>query len=270
MTADKQTMWLRLTLFMIAMFLIVLMSPVVVNLFQDNEEVLALAATLVFFLTFVLMYTVTWFFVRWDGGESIEELGVKIDDRFSPHLMIGATAGTIGAILVVTIAFFFGGQLRPIDQITADLIVNEIIITAPTAFFEELVHRGYILTRLENLAGKPFAIVFSSLFFSLLHFSWWPRTAFDLPLIAIFTFNMFLGGVVLSLSYYLSGRRLWVPISFHFMWNMIAYIMFPPFPREAVTQPGVFQIEWGITTIVGFLFGLSILWSLLASEKKRD
>jgi len=270
MTVDRQTRWLRLVLFMIAMLLIVLMSPIVVILFQDNEEILALAATLVFLLTFVLMYTVTWFFVRWDGGESIEELGVRIDDRFGSHIIIGSISGTIGAILVVAIAFFFGGQLRPFDQITADLIMNEIIITAPTAFFEELAHRGYILTRLENLAGKPTAIIFSSLFFSLLHFSWWPRTGFDLPLIIIFTFNMFLGGVVLSISYYLSGRRLWVPIAFHFMWNMIAYIMFPPFPREAVTQPGVFQIEWGITTVMGFLFGLSVLWSLLASEKKRN
>ncbi|MFX1559967.1 MAG: lysostaphin resistance A-like protein [Promethearchaeota archaeon] len=268
MTDVQLSPWLRLILFMIANLLIVLMAPVSYSLFTG--ELLALVATAVFFLTFILMYVVTWVFVRLDGGRSVEELGVTVDQRFGSHITIGAIAGTISAVLVVAIAYFFGGQLRPLDQITGDLIVNEIIITAPTAFFEELVHRGYILSRMEGLAGKRVAIFFSSLFFSLLHFTWWAEPGFPMHLAILFTFNMFLGGVVLSFSYYWSGRRLWVPIAFHFMWNMIAYLVFPTFPREAVIQPEIFQIEWGITTIAGFLLGLSILWSLLATVKNKE
>ncbi len=274
MTEDQRTRWLRLILFMITMLLITLMAPVVSILFTG--DLLALAATLVFFGTFGLMYAVTWAFVRWDGGDSIAELGVDIDDHFGPHISIGAVAGALGAILVVALAFFFGGQLRPFDQITVDLIVNEIIITAPTAFFEELTHRGYILTRMEDLTGRRTAIFLSSIFFSFLHFSWWSRVydnpLYDNPLqlIVLFSFNMFLGGLILSLSYYWSGRKLWVPIAFHFMWNMIAYIMFPSFPRDTVIQPEIYQMEWGITTIIGFLFGLSFLWGLLATEKNRE
>jgi membrane protease YdiL (CAAX protease family) len=267
MTDTIQTNWLRLILFMLVMLLIVLMAPVAYTLFTG--DLLALVATLVFFMTFVLMYIVTWAFVRWDGGNSVEELGVSIDKRFVPHISIGAIAGALAASLVVVVAFFFGGQLRPSDQITANLIVNEIIITAPTAFFEELTHRGYILTRMEDLAGRRFAILFGSLFFSLLHFSWWAAPGFPIHLAILFTLNMFIGGVVLSLSYYWSGRRLWVPIAFHFMWNMIAYILFPTDPLT-VLQPEIFQIEWGIISIIGFLFGLSILWSLLASEKNKE
>lgn len=268
MTDDQQTRWLRLILFMIAIFLIVLMAPVAYMLFTG--ELLAIVATLVFYGTFIFMFTVTWAFVRWEGGDSIVELGVDVDERFGPHIIIGAIAGALAATLVVAIAFFYGGQLRPFDQITVDLLINEIIITAPTAFFEELTHRGYILTRMEDLAGRRTAILLSSIFFSFLHFSWWAQTGFTLHLIIIFSFNMFLGGVILSLSYYWSGRRLWVPIAFHFMWNMIAYILFPTFPRETVIQPEIFQMEWGVTTIIGFLFGLSILWSLLASEKNKE
>lgn len=267
MTNSSHDQWLRLLLYMLAVFFIVLMSPLVGILFTG--ELFELVATLVFFLTFILMYAVTLIFVRKDGGESISELGVEIDNRFVPQFSIGAIAGSIGAILVVAIAYFFGGQLRPFNEITADLIVNEIIITAPIAFFEELVYRGYILTRLEGLTGRGSAIILSSLFFSLLHFSWWPIAGFNVLLISLFTFNIFLGGVVLSLSYYWSGRRLWVPIGFHFMWNFIAYIIFPSFPREAVLQPEIFQIEWGLTTIIGFLLALSILWGLLASEKNK-
>ncbi|MHA1963041.1 MAG: CPBP family intramembrane glutamic endopeptidase [Candidatus Thorarchaeota archaeon] len=254
MTNDQQTQWLRLILFMFVMFLIVLVQSV---------------AALVVFLGFILIYTITWAFVRWEGGESIAELGLDVDNRFGPHISIGAIAGALAVALVAAIAFFFGGQLRPFNEITGDLIINVILNAALFSFFEELSHRGYILTRMENLAGRRVAIIFSSMFFSLLHFSWWAPAGFNIPLIALFTFNMFLGGVVLSLSYYWSGRRLWVPITFHFMWNIIAYIMFPSFPTEAVVQPEIFQIEWGVTTIVGFLFGLSILWSFLSSEKKK-
>ncbi|MFW9805339.1 MAG: lysostaphin resistance A-like protein [Candidatus Thorarchaeota archaeon] len=267
MKNNSRDEWLRLFLYMLAIFFIVLMSPLIGILFTG--DLFELIATLVFFLTFILMYGVTLIFVRKDGGESVAELGVEIDNRFVPHMSIGAIAGSLGAILVVAIAYFFGGQLRPFNDITTDLIVNEIIITAPIAFFEELVYRGYILSRMEHLTSRGTAIIFSSLFFSLLHFSWWAPAGFNVPLIALFTFNIFLGGVVLSLGYYWSGRKLWVPISFHFMWNFIAYILFPSFPREVVMQPEIFQIEWGLTTIIGFLFALSILWSLLSSEKKK-
>lgn len=251
MTINRQTSWIRLILFMLAIFLI------------------ALAGQYVSYLIFVLMYVVTWVFVSWEGGKSISELGLDIDNRFSPHLIIGAIAAAIATTLIAAIAFFFGGQLRPLNEITGDLVINVVFNAVLFSFFEELTHRGYILTRMEKLGGRGAAIIFSSLFFALIHFDWWEAAGFDILLITLFTFNLFLGGVVLSFSYYWSGRRLWVPIAFHFMWNVIGYIMFPTFPREVVSQPEIFQIEWGITTIVGFLLGLSLLWSLLATEKNK-
>lgn len=251
MIDDQRTPWLRLVLFMSVTFLIILSAP------------------LLDILIFFLMFATVWAFLKWEDGKSITELGLDVDTRFVPHISIGAIAAALATALVVVIAFFFGGQLRPFDEITGDLIFTVIINAALFSFFEELIYRGYILTRMENLGGRGAAIVFSSLFFSLLHFSWWEPAGFNVVLIVLFTFNMFLGGVVLSFSYYWSGRRLWAPIAFHFMWNIIAYIMFPSFPTESVIQPEIFQIEWGITTIVGFLFGFSILWSLLASERNK-
>jgi membrane protease YdiL (CAAX protease family) len=252
MTEDQRTPWLRLILFMCAMFLI------------------TLSAALIDILIFVLMFTITWVFVRWEGGDSITELGLDVDSRFGPHISIGVIAAAIATLLVAAIAFFFGGQLRPINEITSNLVVNVILNAALFSFFEELTHRGYILPRMENLIGRGAAIIFSSLFFSLLHFDWWEPAGFNILLIFLFTINLVLGGTVLSLGYYWSGQRLWVPIAFHFMWNVVAYIMFPSFPQEAVIRPEIFQIEWGVTTIIGFLLGLSILWSLLATQKNKE
>ena len=123
---------------------------------------------------------------------------------------------------------------------------------------------------MDELWGKWKAIILSSLVFSLMHFSWWtPLGVISPDLILLFTFNIMLGGVVLSLGYYLSGRRLWVPIAFHFAWNMVAYVLFPYFPVDYVWMPQVFQIEWGITTIAGFLFGLSILFLALKKNIEK-
>lgn len=267
MTEDRQMKWLKLILFMTIIVLIFLMGPVVSILFTG--ELYQLAGTLVFFLTFFLLYAVTWAFVIWDGGKDISELGMVFDDDAVPHIVIGAIVGVAASVLVIVFAIVGGGQLRPFEQITADLIMNQIIITAPTAVFEELAHRGYILTRMEDLTGRRYAILLSSTFFSLGHFSWWASPGFPIHLIILFSFNLFLGGVLLSLSYYWSGKKLWVPISFHFIWNMIAFLLFPRYPNEPVIMPEIFQIEWGVTTIIGFLFGISILWSILGSKKKE-
>jgi membrane protease YdiL (CAAX protease family) len=257
---------LKVVLFMAFMLLIGEISPILARIFTG--ELYAYAGTIAFYGTFILMYLVTDFFARSEGS-SIGKLGIDFDETTLPQITIGAIAGTIAASVVVLFAFYFGGQLRPIQEMTADLLMSEIIITVPTAVFEELAHRGYILPHIEELTGKTNAILIGSLFFSMLHFSWWTTPGLSLYLIPIFSFNIFLGGVVLSFSYYWSGRKLWVPISFHFAWNMIAYIVFPNFPRVAVFLPEIFQIEWGFTTIIGFLIGFCVVYGLL-KRKNRE
>jgi membrane protease YdiL (CAAX protease family) len=266
MKRDPASDALKVILFMAFMLLIVEMSPIISELFTGAlyEEL----ATVAFFATFFLMYVVTDAFARLEGG-SIGRLGLDVNETTFPHIIIGVVSGTIAALFVIMFAFFFGGQLRPVEQMTADLFVSEIIITTPTAVFEELAHRGYILPHIESLVGKGPAIVLSSIFFSLLHFSWWAEPGFPLHLILIFSFNIFVGGVVLSLAYYWSGRKLWVSVAFHFVWNMLAYIIFPPYPRVPVLRPETFQIEWGLSTIVGFLIGLSVIYVLLSYRKKK-
>ncbi len=268
MAVTRETTPSRLIVFMLLIFMVVAMSPIVSMLFQG--EMLEMAATLAFFLTFLLFYFITEYFVRLDGGEGVSELGVAWDGSSLTQIIIGAIGGTLGAALVLAIAWGFGADVRPAAEITGDLIAAEIIITAPTALLEEIVHRGYVLPRVESLTSRGTAIMVSSLFFSLLHFSWWSVAGFRPDVLALFIFNMFLGGVVLSMAYYFTGRRLWVPISFHFMWNMVAYLTFPSFPRTEVYLPQIFQIEWGLTTILGFIFGLSLIWGLWMSYGKKE
>ncbi|MDF1537529.1 MAG: type II CAAX endopeptidase family protein [Candidatus Thorarchaeota archaeon] len=270
MNKPDDTKVLSVVAFTGLMFLIVMMPTIVISFFVGTE-MQGLVGTALFFLNFGLYYFLVYAFIRWEGGSSISEVGADVEDKqlFS-HISIGLLAGAIGAGIVVFIAGFFGGDLRPGSQITIDLILSEIIITVPTAFFEELAFRGYMVPRMASLWGKGKGIVIGSLVFGLSHFSWWaPLGSVPIHLVLLFTFNLTLGGIILSLSYFMSGDKLWVPIGFHFAWNMIAYIMFPVYPRDYVYLPEIFQIEWGATTFIGFLLGLSVVWLLIDMLKKK-
>jgi len=230
----------------------------------------ALIGTGVFFGSYVLMYVALVAFLRWENGGDITGLGIQFEKKTTSHIIVGLVAGSVGALLVYFIAMYFGGSLRPAAEINADLIATEILITVPVALFEELSYRGYLMPRIERLSSRTTAILLTSIWFAVLHFGWWlPLGTVPWHLILIFNFNLFLGGVVLGVSYYLSGNRLWVPIAFHFAWNMIAFILFPVYPHDPVLMPEVFQIEWGITTILGFILGLSLVWVLLQELKNK-
>ncbi|RLI49574.1 MAG: hypothetical protein DRO73_05940 [Candidatus Thorarchaeota archaeon] len=266
MDADIESQLTRLLLFVLLILLYVEISALLPRL--APIELRGAVATLAFFLVMGLMYATVSAFLRWEGRGSISNLGLKIDDTFAIHLFFGAIAGGAAAGLVVLIALFFGGQLRPASEITVDLLVSEAIITIPVALIEELCYRGYMLTRMVRLWGRATGILVSSIVFALFHFSWWTPLGTVPPLlIVMFTANIALGGAVLSIGYYLSGERLWVPIGFHFGWNVVAYVMFPVYPRTPVMLPEVFQIEWGVTTVAGFLFGLSLLHLLLSRQR---
>lgn len=263
--------------FSFVMFLIGEMSHVLLALFKDTD-LYGLVGTSMFFLTYFLMYMTVVVFLNREGKENIEDLGLKIEDpKTIPHLMIGAIAAIVGAGIVVMLAVVYGGDLRPAAEITGDLVTSQIIFTVPVALIEELCYRGYLMPRMSELWGRGAGILVSSLFFSLLHYNWWFTEnaqgqiilAAPLLLVVLFTFNIMLGGIILSLSYHWSGNKLWVPIGFHYIWNIIAFILFPTYPRESVVTPEIFQIEWGITTILGFILGLSLIWLLLSFIKDK-
>ncbi len=269
---ERSSATLRVVIFTLVMLEIVVIPPALVSVLTGIAK--ELAATLLFFLSFGLIYAAVVLCLRWEDAGSPEDLGLHLDTGTLPHLLIGGTAGTAAAGLVIACAIMFGGTLRDASEITAALISSELIITAPVAMFEELAYRGYLMTRMERLLGPTRGLVGASIIFSLLHFTWWlPLGSVPAHLVALFTLNLALGGIVLGLGYHMSGDRLWLPVGFHFAWNMLAYVVFPVFPRDPATgtptvvyMPELFQIEWGVTTLVAFLFGLILMWLLMRTR----
>ena len=96
-------------------------------------------------------------------------------------------------------------------------IIILIILVLIQGFLEEIVFRGYLMTRLAAKKGKWIAIILSSLFYLVFRMSN-PTTA-KLDLI-----NIFLISIVMSLLYWYFDNILVIAI-FHAFWNCISGVI---------------------------------------------
>ena len=98
------------------------------------------------------------------------------------------------------------------------IIIILIILVLIQGFLEEVVFRGYLMTRLAAKKGKWIAIILSSLFYIVFHMS--NPTTSKLDLI-----NIFLISIVMSLLYWYFDNILVIAI-FHAFWNCISGVIF--------------------------------------------
>jgi hypothetical protein len=132
----------------------------------------------------------------------------------------------------------------------ADLLLSVIILALMPAIFEELFFRGALQSILEIWWNKPiWAIIVSSLIFSLIHFS-----------INLFLSRAFLG-FALGLMFY-KTRNIWINIIAHFLNNAIAifqlYVLSKSKKPIDASKLDV-KLEWWYILIgIGVLYGLFI------------
>ena len=96
-------------------------------------------------------------------------------------------------------------------------IIILIILVLIQGFLEEIVFRGYLMTRLAAKKGKWVAIILSSLFYLVFRMS--NQTTSKLDLI-----NIFLISIVMSLLYWYFDNILVIAI-FHAFWNCISGVI---------------------------------------------
>lgn len=113
---------------------------------------------------------------------------------------------------------------------------------------EELLHRGYWLQNLEEGLNLFWAILLSSIFFSLTHLG---NPHFS-PAAVL---GIFSGGIFLAYGY-IRTRQLWLPLGLHTGWNFFEGTVLG-FPVSGLTgMPGIIQQTVdGPVRITGGLFG---------------
>ena len=157
-------------------------------------------------------------------------------------------------------------------------IIILIILILIQGFLEEIVFRGYLMTRLAAKKGKWIAIILSSLFYLVFRMS--NPTASKLDLI-----NIFLISIVMSLLYWYFDNILVIAI-FHAFWNCISGVVFgfnlsgikvsdSLFAVKAISDKqiligGSYGIEGSIIAIVFFaILGLLVYMGLYLKMFRR-
>ena len=113
--------------------------------------------------------------------------------------------------------------------------VFAVVVIAP--LFEEFLCRGYLLGSLRERYGELRAVLFSALFFGILHVQ---------PVAVV---NAFLMGVVLGVVYLATGT-LWAPILLHAANNALAYLLI----RSGNEQLTFFELFEGHQVLYGVCY----------------
>ena len=158
------------------------------------------------------------------------------------------------------------------------IIIILTILVLMQGFLEEVVFRGYLMTRLAAKKGKWIAIILSSLFYIVFRMS--NPTTSKLDLI-----NIFLISIVMSLLYWYFDNVLVIAI-FHAFWNCISGVVFgfnlsgiklsdSIFTVEAISDKqvligGSYGIEGSIIATVFFaILGLLVYMGLYLKMFRR-
>lgn len=158
------------------------------------------------------------------------------------------------------------------------IIIILIILVLIQGFLEEIVFRGYLMTRLAAKKGKWIAIILSSLFYIVFRMS--NPTTSKLDLI-----NIFLISIVMSLLYWYFDNILVIAV-FHAFWNCISGVIFgfnisgirvsdSLFTVKAISDKqiligGSYGVEGGIIATVFFaILGLLVYMGLYLKMFRR-
>ncbi|RUS47487.1 CPBP family intramembrane glutamic endopeptidase [Cohnella sp. AR92] len=138
--------------------------------------------------------------------------------RTASNALLGLGLG----ILTISISFagiwLFGGLEIESAHLDADTVTGVALSFGAfilVAFGEEMLCRGYVQGLIKNRYGANPAILFSSLFFALMHLANPDILSTPFPLI-----NIFLIGLIFAIARE-KTNGLWLPIGFHFSWNFL-------------------------------------------------
>lgn len=173
------------------------------------------------FKPLVFVAPVLWY-VKTKEKRSLHSLGLTNKNLFS-SIYIGLGFGFVFALegLAANAIKYGRLQIMPIDAFTQYGMGMLLLLSAATAFSEELLSRGFVFTRLlEGKKGLIASAFLSTLMFVVLHI---PILAFSLKLqgvvLLLFFITDFVLGFANALLLYNTGSLV-APILVHIFWNM--------------------------------------------------
>lgn len=164
----------------------------------------------IYFFSFAGTILVVWLFVRSVDKIDFIDIGLHIKNRIK-DFWAGFWVGT----LIMVVGFVV---LQLLDEIRIEEVhfslselIGSILLFLFVSLAEEILLRGYVLRNLMYSFNKYFALILSSVLFSLMH-------GFNPNIDILGLINIFLAGMLLGITY-IHTKNLWFPIALHFSWN---------------------------------------------------
>ena len=217
-------------------------------------------------------------FVKYLEKTTFEYFGFS-KENYLEAIKVGTGLAIFSVVGIVAILLMSDNiSLTLSKDLKIGIIIMLVILVIMQGFLEEIVFRGYLMTRLAAKKGKWIAILLSSIFYIVFRMS--NPSASKLDLI-----NIFLISIVMSLLYWYFDNILVIAI-FNAFWNCISGVVFgfnlsgiklsdSIFTVEAISDKqvligGSYGIEGSIIATVFFaILGLLVYMSLYLKMFRR-
>lgn len=168
--------------------------------------------------SYIFSAVILLFFVKYFEKTTFDYFGFTKENNLE-SIKVGLGLAILGVIGVVAILLLSNNIFLSVSKdLKIGIIVILIVLVLIQGFFEEIIFRGYLMTRLAVKKGKWLAIILSSIFYLVFHMSNPSTSKLDL-------INIFLISIVMSLLYWYFDNVLVVAV-FHAFWNCISGVIF--------------------------------------------
>lgn len=168
--------------------------------------------------SYIFSAVILLFFVKYFEKTTFEYFGFS-KENYLDAVKVGAGLAIFSIVGIVAILLMSDNiSLSLSKDLKIGTIIILIILVLMQGFLEEIVFRGYLMTRLAAKKGKWIAILLSSIFYLVFRMSNPSTSKLDL-------INIFLISIVMSLLYWYFDNILVIAI-FHAFWNCISGVVF--------------------------------------------
>jgi membrane protease YdiL (CAAX protease family) len=233
----------------------------------------------VFFLISVLAGTwvTTAFFTRWKPFsvkaifksivDSLVMLGFRDPRPMGMDILLAMALGFGAVFAVLILALATNAKIvtgtgwafaERNDTEIGSMILAALISQLPTALWEEIVFRGFILQAVQKCSNFAFGVIVASVIFALGH----SEFADEFATSNVFAFALaFLGGWAFACAFRVR-KALWLSVSFHYMWNFTEALL-----KGDGSQPGKLSLIITTTSSGGnpilLLINIGVLLALV-------
>lgn len=210
--------FIRILAFTFIFFSIVIALSFFPFQYDGISDNLAVNQLLAYFFNFIIVAMPLLIIEHFTCGQFLKSYGLSNLHNIAKYNFLSLMTVIVPFSIVLIANYLLGNFSTKFDsfQVNFTLIVNILVIFI-IALQEELIFRGFLINSLELRFSTATSVLLSSVIFASLHI-------FNTNFTYISAINTFLAGLLLGLLY-VKSSTLWLPVFFHFFWNLLQPVM---------------------------------------------